>query len=180
MLHGWGSNAEDVAALAPTLNLPNYRYLFPNGPFPHPQTPGGWMWYDLSTQDPDGLAHSRQLLLDWIQSLPETTGIPLSQTVLGGFSQGGAMTLEVGLGLPVAGLIVLSGYLHGLDPEQDSQSRPPTLIIHGRQDEVVPLAAAQMAREALAASQVDYHEFDMGHEVIPEALGTMQQFIQKL
>ncbi|MEO0376858.1 MAG: alpha/beta hydrolase, partial [Cyanobacteria bacterium P01_A01_bin.17] len=40
MLHGWGSNAEDVAALAPTLNLPNYRYLFPNGPFPHPQTPG--------------------------------------------------------------------------------------------------------------------------------------------
>ncbi|PZD74814.1 Carboxylesterase 2 [Acaryochloris thomasi RCC1774] len=180
MLHGWGSNAEDMAAFAPTLDLPNYRYLFPNGPFPHPQTPGGWMWYDLSTQDPDGLAHSRKLLLDWIQSLPEKTGIPLSQTILGGFSQGGAMTLEVGLGLPVAGLIVLSGYLHGLDPEQDSQSCPPTLIIHGRQDEVVPLAAAQMTRETLAASQVDYHEFDMGHEVIPEALGTMQQFIRTL
>ncbi len=180
MLHGWGSNAQDLASLAPALELPNYRYLFPNAPFPHPEAPGGLMWYDLSIQDPDGLAKSRKLLEDWLHSLPEQTGIPLSQTVLGGFSQGGAMTLEVGLQLPVAGLIVLSGYLHGIDPEQDPQSRPPILIIHGRQDPVVPLSAAQMARKALSDGSVDYHEYDMAHEVIPEALKTMQEFIQKL
>lgn len=180
MLHGWGSNAQDLASLAPALELPNYRYLFPNAPFTHPQAPGGLMWYDLSIQDPAGLAKSRQLLQDLLHSLPEQTGIPLSQTVLGGFSQGGAMTLEVGLNLPVAGLIVLSGYLHGIDPAQTPQSRPPVLIIHGRQDQVVPLSAAQMSREALSNGRVDYHEYDMGHEVIPEALNTMQQFIQKL
>jgi phospholipase/carboxylesterase len=180
MLHGWGSNAQDLASLAPALNLPNYRYLFPNAPFPHPEAPDGWMWYDLSTPDQVGLEHSRKLLQDWLQSLPEQTGIPLDQTVLGGFSQGGAMTLEVGLELPVAGLIVLSGYLHGLDPHQDPQARPPILIIHGRQDPVVPLSAAQMSREALSSGQVDYHEFDMAHEVTPEALKTLQQFIQKL
>jgi phospholipase/carboxylesterase len=180
MLHGWGSNAQDLVSLAPTLDLPHYRYLFPNAPFPHPEAPDGLMWYDLSIQDQVGLEQSRKLLQDWLTSLPEQTGIPLSQTVLGGFSQGGAMTLEVGLGLPVAGLIVLSGYLHGLDPHQDPQARPPILIIHGRQDPVVPLSAAQMSREALSSGQVDYHEFDMAHEVIPEALKIMQQFIQNL
>ncbi len=180
MLHGWGSNAQDLASLAPAFNLPSYRFLFPNAPLPHPEAPGGLMWYDLSTQEQTGLAESRQLLVDWLQSLPEQTGIPLSQTVLGGFSQGGAMTLEVGLGLPLSGLVVLSGYLHGLDPQQNAQDRPPILIIHGRQDAVVPLSAAQMSRDALSAGAVDYHEFDMGHEVIPAALAMMQQFIQSL
>ncbi len=180
MLHGWGSNAQDLASLAPILNLPDYRYLFPNAPIPHPEAPGGLMWYDLSNQEQTGLTDSRRLLKDWLTSLPDKTGIPLNQTVLGGFSQGGAMTFDVGLGLPLAGLVVLSGYLHGLDPNQDPQARPPVLIIHGRQDPVVPLSAAQMSRDALSGSQVDYHEFDMAHEVNPAALETMQQFIQKL
>lgn len=180
MLHGWGSNAQDLASLAPILDLPDYRYLFPDGPLPHPAAPGGRMWYDLSTSEQTGLAESRKLLQEWLQGLPEQTGIPLQQTVLGGFSQGGAMTLELGLGLPLAGLVVLSGYLHGLDPAQDPSAWPPILIIHGRQDTVVPISAAQMTRDALAAGQVDYHEFDMGHEVSPAALEMMQQFIRQL
>jgi phospholipase/carboxylesterase len=180
MLHGWGSNAQDLASLAPALDLPNYRFLFPNAPMPHPDVPGGLMWYDLSSQDHIGLAESRQSLRDWLQSLPEQTGISLRNTVLGGFSQGGAMTLEIGLDLPLAGLVVLSGYLHGIDAQQNPQDRPPILILHGRQDAVVPLSAAQMAKDALSAGTVDYYEFDMGHEVIPAALETMQRFIQSL
>ena len=40
-------------------------------------------------------------------TLESKTGIPLSKTILCGFSQGGAMTMDVGVTLPLAGLIIL-------------------------------------------------------------------------
>ena len=178
-LHGWGASAENLAGLAPELALPSYQFLFVNAPFPHPQMPDGWMWYDLSTQE--GLTESKQLLQDWLLTLPEQTGIPLAQTVLAGFSQGGAMTLEVGLSLPLAGLVVLSGYLHP-DTPIPATGLPPVLIAHGRQDPVVPLQVAQATHETLtqAGVQVNYHEFDMGHDVSARVIATVRQYVQNL
>ena len=112
VLHGWGANYQDLAPCAPMLDLPNFTYLFPNAPFAHPQVPGGRAWYALENKEYNGLAESRQLLRDWVLSLPDSTGVPLENTILAGFSQGGAMTLDIGLTLPLAGLCSLSGYLH--------------------------------------------------------------------
>lgn len=178
-LHGFGASADNFSGLAPDLKLPDYQLLFPNAPFPHPQVPDGWMWYDLSTQQ--GLTESKQLLLEWILTLSQRTGVPLERTVLVGFSQGGAMTLEVGLSLPFAGLVVLSGYLHP-DMPIPTTAPPPVLMTHGRQDPVVPLQAAHATRDALtqAGVEVNYHEFDMGHDVSPEALAIVRQFMQGL
>lgn len=177
-LHGFGSNAKDLAPFAPVLNLPNYQFLFPDAPYPHPRMPGGRMWYNLDSTDSQGLTTSRQQLTDWLKSLESTTGVPLSRTILSGFSQGGAMTLDVGLTLPLAGLISLSGYLH-TKPQINSTKFPPVLIVHGRQDQVVTLSAAQRARDALTNSgvAVKYQEFDMGHEIKPEVLSLMRSFI---
>lgn len=177
-LHGFGSNAKDLAPFAPVLNLPNYQMLFPDAPYPHPRMPGGRMWYNLDSTDSQGLTTSRQQLTDWLKSLESTTGVPLSRTILSGFSQGGAMTLDVGLTLPLAGLISLSGYLHA-KPQINSTKFPPVLIVHGRQDQVVTLSAAQRARDALTNSgvAVKYQEFDMGHEIKPEVLSLMRSFI---
>ncbi|MEO8890924.1 MAG: alpha/beta hydrolase [Coleofasciculaceae cyanobacterium] len=177
-LHGFGSNAKDLAPFAPVLNLPNYQMLFPDAPYPHPRMPGGRMWYNLDSTDSQGLTTSRQQLTDWLKSLESTTGVPLSRTILSGFSQGGAMTLDVGLTLPLAGLISLSGYLHA-KPQINSTKFPPVLIVHGRQDQVVTLSAAQRARDALTNSgvAVKYQEFDMGHEIKPEVLFLMRSFI---
>lgn len=191
-LHGWGANAQDLVSLAPYLNLKNWQLYFPNAPMLHPQSPGGRMWYDLSTQE--GLESSRQQLTDWIQPSNEPTGeasgaiaptlsnIPLNRTVLAGFSQGGAMTLDVGIHLPLAGLIVLSGYLHPPAIRPLPQTFPPILMIHGRQDPIVPLAAAQSARDTLtkAGAVVEYHEFDMGHEIQPQVLTLIQAFLTQL
>jgi phospholipase/carboxylesterase len=162
-------------------NLPNFQFLFPNAPFPHPQVPWGRAWYALETENYEGLAESRQKLYDWLLSLENTTGIPLSRTILSGFSQGGAMTLDVGLNLPLAGLCSLSGYLH-TQPKITEAEHPPILIVHGRQDPVVPLQAAQKARDELSAlgMKVQYQEFDMGHEIQPEVLALMRQFITSL
>lgn len=177
-LHGWGSNAQDLASLTRFLNLPGYQFLFPNAPLPHPNAAGGRMWYDFQEQRP-GLVESRQLLKEWLQSLETNTKVPLSRTVLAGFSQGAAMTLDVGLSLPLAGLVALSGYLHPLTNPLKNHA-PPVLIVHGQQDQVVPLGAAQSARSTLiaAGATVRYQEFDMGHEIQPAVLALVRSFVQ--
>ena len=179
-LHGWGANAQDLASLASMLQLSDFQMIFPNAPFPHPQAPGGKAWYALERSDYAGLSESRQNLNDWLLSLEKETGIPLSQTVLAGFSQGGAMTLDVGLSLPLAGICSLSGYLHS--SLQKGENNPPVLIVHGTQDQVVPLKLAQQARNELnkLGMKVDYREFDMGHEIQPEVLTVISSFINKI
>lgn len=185
-LHGWGANAKDVAYLLPFFNLADYQFLFPNAPFPYPYSDLGRAWYDLRMENMyQGLTESRQLVIDWLQSLESTTGVPLSRTILSGFSQGGAMTLDVGLKLPLGGLVCMGGYLHPNAAKLDtknSASFPPVLIMHGRQDEVVPLEAALVAQETLKSLgvAVQYREFDMGHEIRPEMLELLRNFISSI
>lgn len=180
-LHGWGANFHDLVALAPLLDLPDFQLMFPNAPFPHPHVPGGRAWYALESEDYAGLDKSRFLLLHWLRSLEESTNIPLSQTVLMGFSQGAAMSLDVGLQLPVAGVCSLSGYLHNT-PQAAENPLLPVLLVHGRQDLVVPIQEAYKAKDKLLSFglDVEYHEFDMGHEIPSQALMVMQQFIRRL
>ena len=177
-LHGWGANAQNLASVVPLLNLPNYQFMFPHAPFPHTYMPTGKMWYDLGREKGQGLQESRKLLTNWLVSLENSTGVPLSRTVLSGFSQGAAMALDVGLNLPVAALVALSGYLHPIS-EPGNGKFPPVLIVHGRQDSVVPLKAAQSARDTLVALgvSVQYQEFDMGHEILPEVLALIRTFV---
>lgn len=177
-LHGWGANARDLAPLTAMFALPDYQFIFPNAPFPHPQVPGGMAWYALETNEYQGLTESRQMLLEWLLSLESMTGVSLNRTFLSGFSQGGAMTLDVGLSLPLAGLCCLSGYLH-IEPQASDSALPPVLIVHGKQDSVVPVKAAQQAKEKLTAlgAKVEYREFDIGHEISPDVLELMQKFI---
>jgi phospholipase/carboxylesterase len=178
LLHGWGADASDLAPLATVFNFPDVQYLFPNAPFPHPQVPNGRAWYALETPEYTGLEASRQMLRDWLLTLPENTGVPLERVFLGGFSQGGAMTMDVGLSLPFKGLICLSGYLHGT-PEVKAESLAPVFIAHGTEDTVVPVQAAQRLRELLLSlgTTVDYHELEMGHEIPMPVLSALNQFL---
>lgn len=193
LLHGWGANARDVAGIAPYMQLADYQLLFPDAPHAHQvaggmSAPGGRMWYALpATFDFDqpfthqsDLQESRELLRTWLTALPEKTGIPLEKTILGGFSQGGAMTLDVGMELPLAGMLILSGYSHG--PIANPVRPRPILLVHGRQDPVVPIGQAHQNKAELDAfsADVDYHEFNMGHEISLQVLETAKNFCEKL
>lgn len=188
-LHGWGANAQDLVGLAQFLDLPDRTLIFPDAPFQHPDSEIGRMWYGFPSeysflsnpafqQQPD-LQQSRQQLSEFLLALPEKTGVPLDRTVLAGFSQGGAMTLDVGSQLPLAALLILSGYMHSpidaIDPAIGK-----ILIVHGRQDQVVPLRAAVQMRDRLQkiAAPVEYHEFEMGHEIRPIVLQIVQNFMK--
>ncbi|MDF5726646.1 MAG: PHB depolymerase family esterase [Rhizonema sp. PD38] len=186
ILHGWGANAQDVASLLPLLNLPAYQFVFPNAPFPYSysQAGAGRAWYNLNMENMyQGLTESREVLTEWMYSLESITGVPLSRTILSGFSQGGAMTLDVGLKLPMAALVCMSGYLHpgALDNVEtlDATSLPPVLITHGRQDTIVPLQSALAACKALESLgvTVQYQEFNMGHEINLEMLELLRNFV---
>lgn len=189
-LHGWGANAQDVAGLSDYLDLPEFQMIFPDAPFPFPFGPEGRVWYNFPpnytftcepslAQQPE-LVESRHLLTEWVRSLAASTGVPLEKTVLAGFSQGGAMTMEVGLKLPLAGLIVLSGYLHS--PVQPMDSPPPVFMVHGRQDSVVPLQSAQSSREMLQNLGVSmtYEELEGGHEISLRVLQLVQNFTRRI
>lgn len=188
LLHGWGANAQDVAGLIEAIAMiaPPTQALLPNAPFAHPMVPGGRAWYsfppnydfrsphDFAAQA--DLQESRQRLKTWMESLPAKTGIPLEKTIMGGFSQGGAMTLDIGPQLPLAAMLILSGYSHA--PIARCVTPRPVLVIHGRQDPVVPLTKALDTQAQLTAQNlpVTYREFDMGHEVSLEALKIASQF----
>ncbi|MBE9159682.1 esterase [Nodosilinea sp. LEGE 06152] len=189
-LHGWGANAADLVGLAPYLSLDGVMMVFPDAPWPHPQALGGRMWYgfpagydfrrphDFTVQA--DLQASQARLKSWLLDLTKTTRIPLERTILAGFSQGGAMTLDVGPQLPLAGQVVLSGYLHSA--AQAPVSPRPVMLVHGTSDPVVPIALAYQAKEALAAQgqPVTWHEIAMGHEIPPQVMGLIAGFCEDL
>jgi phospholipase/carboxylesterase len=80
--------------------------------------------------------------------------------------------------LPLAGLIVMSGYLHPDLPAPETC--PPVTIIHGRQDEVVPIEQAWQARQQIIewGGTVQYQELEMGHDVVPAELQAVRQFVR--
>jgi phospholipase/carboxylesterase len=200
VLHGWGANYNDLLALAPYMSLPHCQFFFANAPFLHPLVPGGRMWYNIPidysfefssdqenfpARQPDiqaELQTSRQQLLDYLESLEVSTGVPLARTILAGFSQGGAMTLDVGVRLPLAAMVVMSGYLHA-PLERQGDSPAPVWMVHGQLDPVVPLEAARQARDRLQSQDipVNYREIpDMGHEISVNALSEMQSFLREI
>ena len=180
-LHGWGANCDDLISLAPLVGLRNYQWICPEAPFNHPM-PNGKMWYDLQSLDAEGLAESCELLSQFLEDLPALTGLPLEKTFLLGFSQGGAMTLDLGLVFPFAGLIALSGYLHIAEvdlQELANKILPPILIAHGTLDPVVPISTARNTRNVFERLGVivEYEEYEMSHEIRPETCDRVQKFI---
>lgn len=120
--------------------LPYCKVILPTAPT-QPVTMNRGMampsWYDITGLDHranekcDGIEESRQILVTLLQD-EHARGIPYSRMVLGGFSQGGALSLYTGLQFPepLAGIVVLSGYLPAHGKFQLTQPEVP--VFHGQ------------------------------------------------
>src|ERR1700678_3089649 len=103
MLHGLGDSIEGYRWLPVALQLPWLNYLLVNAP---DEYFGGYSWFDYTNNIGLGILRSRKLLFELLDDL-RSKNFPPEQTILGGFSQGCLMTVDVGLGYPhkLAGLV---------------------------------------------------------------------------
>jgi phospholipase/carboxylesterase len=180
IMHGRGADANDLADIAPYLDN-GYRFLFPNAPNPWEAAPGmtfGFTWFDGLPPEPRSLEASRAKLATFIDDARQK--FPATRLVLGGFSQGALMALDAGLRRDdVAGIVAMSGALYEADlPTLRKDQR--VLIVHGTLDEMINVNLARRARRALEdrGLKPEYHEFAMGHQVTPESLEIVSEFIR--
>jgi phospholipase/carboxylesterase len=183
-IHGLGGNGKDLIPLVAQIKLPQTKFIFPSGPFPADDINEGRAWYQLPRENGKGIDLSRKKLIELLQTI-ESSGIPSNQILIGGFSQGAVMSLEAGLRYPkkLCGIIAVSGYLHApetLSPEKTLSNKGlPVLICHGVEDDVLPVEGSREAARVLEKEgyQVAYHEYPIGHQIIPDELRTIRQFI---
>jgi phospholipase/carboxylesterase len=174
LLHGWGADADDLLDLGELLVGPEVSVVALRAPEPHPYG-SGRQWYGLQPIDWAALPAARNALRQRLEAL--NASVPLERTVLLGFSQGGAMAIDVGCGLPLAGIVACSGYPH--EGWQPLGEMPPVLLSHGRQDPVVPYGASEELQRSLsqAGGQVELLPFNGGHGIDPELLPALRAFV---
>ncbi len=171
-LHGLGADGHDFAGIVPALNLPEnaaVRFVFPHAPERPVTVNNGWVmraWYDILEMnisrkvDTASLLESAEQVSGLIRREIDR-GIPAERIVLAGFSQGGAVVYQTGLAYPqrLAGLLALSTYVPceqslrevvGLPEVSEPGNRDlPVMVVHGSQDDVVPLQLGESATELL-------------------------------
>lgn len=195
VIHGRGADANDLADLAPMIDK-GYRFVFPNAAKAFEPSPGyalGWSWFDGWPPEPSSIVASRTKLSMLMTQLTARYPTPTGKIVVAGFSQGGMMALDVGFraaqpgGLPadqkVAGIVVMSGAIYEADmPDLRARRELPVLLIHGTQDDIIPILAARRTRHILEEHGLtpEYHELRMGHQVTQESMEVVREFLGRV
>ena len=197
-LHGLGASANDFPPVVPELGLDQgraIRFVFPQAPN-RPITINGGMsmpgWYDIKgmniedKQDEVGMAESKSLLDSLIEQQIEA-GVPSSQIIIAGFSQGGAVAYHTALRSKhrLAGVMALSTYLafaEELKGERNEINNGIDILVnHGNFDQVVPVELSKMSVDVLTGLgySVDYKLYPMEHQVIMPQIKEIGLWINK-
>ena len=193
LLHGFGAAGHDLVACADEIDAP-VRFVFPAAPLELPGMYGdsrAWWMLDIARFEeelrtgaardhrdevPDGLAAAREHVMHLLDELSAKLGVTDDRLVLGGFSQGAMLSLDVALHRPAppAGLVLMSGTLIAQaewQPRLPQLRGVPIAMSHGSADPILPYAVAEVLRDRLteAGAVVDFHAFAGGHQ-IPQAV----------
>ncbi|AWI83884.1 phospholipase [Alloyangia pacifica] len=193
-LHGYGANGADLLGLADPLaeHLPDTMFVAPDAPEDCAGSPMGFQWFPIpwidgssEEESMQGMARAVDDLNAFLDALMVDEDLLPEQVALVGFSQGSMMSLHVAPRREdeVAGVVAFSGRL--ISPEllaDEVVSRPPVLLLHGDQDEVVPPESLPAAAEALQGAgwkEVYAHVMKgTGHGIDPEGLGVALAFLR--
>lgn len=181
LLHGFGSNEDDLFSLAPYLDE---RLLVVSARAPVTLAPMSYAWFSLGFS-PEGVIinteeaeSSRLQIRRFIDEVVEHYQADGDALYLMGFSQGAMMSLAVALTFPgvAAGVAAMSGRIlpQTIDmiPNRDALIGLPVFVAHGTRDVVLPIHHARDTRARLSELPIDllYHEYEMGHEVSADSL----------
>lgn len=183
LLHGVGSNGQDLISLAPMFaqHLPQAAFISPDAPFAcdmmPPGYPNAYQWFSLQNRDPStmlsGVKSVQPAVEAFIQEQSERFEIPYDKIALVGFSQGTMTSLHLAPRLKekIAGVLGYSGALLW-DEAQDVGvlQKTPIHLIHGQADDVVPVQAWDMAKQVLSA-----HHFPFSGHTTPNLTHSIDQ-----
>lgn len=190
LLHGYGSNEEDLFGFA--AQLPD-EYLIISARAPYSLPPYGHAWYAIDFDadmnkftDNVQAAQSRDLIAKFIDEVVNAYLVDKNKVTLIGFSQGAILSYSVALSYPekVSRVAALSGYLN-MDIIEDVNSRDISklrfFVSHGAQDQVIPVEWARKAPEYLEAKglETEYHEYPVGHGVAPQNFYDLLAWLNK-
>lgn len=208
LCHGYGAGGEDLVPLGAELLASRpalasrVRCVFPAAPLSL-EAFGMWgsrAWWHLDVarllerrdlerlmeETPEGLPAARRMLDGLLAELATGTGLPLSRTVLGGFSQGAMLATDVALRAETgpAGLCILSGAVVCRPEWQTHAPRRaglPVFQSHGRFDDILPFEGGERLRHLLegAGLAVDSHSFDGPHTIPADSVDALARFLEQ-
>ena len=191
LLHGYGSNEEDLFSFAS--ELPNDSYVI-SVRAPYDLQPYGHAWYAIhfdadenKFSDNVQAKQSVELIAAFIDEIVKQYPIDAKNVTLIGFSQGAILSYATALTYPekVAKVVALSGYFNQeIMPEvidTNAISHLKFFVSHGSFDQVIPVDWARKAKPALEnlGLEVEYHEYPVGHGVAPQNFFDFKNWLQR-
>lgn len=191
LLHGYGSNEEDLFSFA--TELPDDSYVI-SVRAPYDLQPYGHAWYAIhfdadenKFSDNVQAKQSVELIASFIDEIVKQYPIDTKNVTLIGFSQGAILSYATALTFPekVTKVVALSGYFNQeIMPEViDTKviSHLKFFVSHGSVDQVIPVEWARKAKPALEnlGLEVEYHEYPVGHGVAPQNFFDFKNWLQR-
>lgn len=203
LLHGFGAPGDDLASLHRVLRAPpGTRWVFPAAPLSLEPLgmPGGRAWWMIDiarfqqarsleeiesrmSEVPSGLAAARDAVVAMLDALDAK--LRPSKVVIGGFSQGAMLSVDVALRTerPLAGVVVMSGALIAarewvaLAPKRAGL---PVVQSHGTRDPILPFVAGEKLRDVLRGAGLSHTwvQFPGQHEIPGQVVDAVGAFLE--
>ena len=189
LLHGYGSNEEDLYSLKEIIPS-NYVIIS----FRAPITIGfnSYAWYSINFEnnidrwiDLDEAINSKNIVINDILLHLKDLEIVNERVSILGFSQGAILSWSIGIEHPdlIKNIIPLSGFYH---PEITSNNlnfkfRLNCFSSHGINDEVIPIDWARRGIQILEKKNIniEFNEYQSGHEISKENLRDVIKWLNK-
>jgi len=180
LLHGYGSNEEDLFSFAS--ELPEEYYVI-SARAPYDMMYGSYAWYAINFDadekkfsDLDQARSSRDLIIQFVDELVANYAIDAEKVTLVGFSQGAILSYAAALSYPqkIQRVVAMSGYFNeeiAVDNYKTNDfSNLQLFASHGNVDQVVPVEWARKAKPQLDSLGIPnvYKEYPVGHGVAPQ------------
>ena len=191
LLHGYGSNEEDLFSFA--TELPE-EYFVISVRAPYGLLPYGNAWYAIhfdadenKFSDDEQAIESRDIIANFIDEIVTKYPIDKSNVKLIGFSQGAILSYATALSYPekISRVVALSGYLNENiiieNYKEKNNQHLQFFISHGSVDQVIPVDWARKASPFIENLGLDvtYKEYPVGHGVAPQNFYDFKNWLQK-
>ena len=182
LLHGWGADADDLLPLGEEIakaSLLDFEIISLRAPNKHPDNLGR-QWYAPFPANWEQAEIEVERLVGTLKLLDKSK-INLKKTILLGFSQGAAMSIDAVSGLDLGLLVACSGYPH--PSWKPKETYPKTILSHGLEDQIVPYEATKEIYKKLKKitfSECKLFKFKGGHQIDINLLKTLESEIKEI